>query len=158
MVRKRARPGSAASKHSIITCPSLKSRPPIHQFSFYYLHLYVWCIEWCTAFHTALLPLLNKMSSISHPEHTVISLSYLIAFIVTRHTRTHTHTERARYCAMFRSEYLHRGCAFTTTSTASQTVHHWLKTNDYRKLFFSSFFFFSHEVTHLALRQADNNF
>ena len=115
------------------------------RFSFYYLHSYVWCIEWCAAFHTTLLPLLNKMSSMSHPEHTVISLSYLIAFIVTwhTHTHTHTHTQRARYCAVFRSEYLHRGCALTTTSTASRNVHHWLKTNDYRKLFFFSPRFFS---------------
>ena len=65
------------------------------RFSFYYLHSYVWCIEWCAAFHTTLLPLLNKMSSMSHPEHTVISLSYLIAFIVTWHTYTHTHTHTA---------------------------------------------------------------
>lgn len=142
MVRKRARPGSAASKHSIITCPSLKSRPPIHQFSFYYLHLYVWCIEWCTAFHTALLPLLNKMSSISHPEHTVISLSYLIAFIVTRHTRTHTHRAGTVLCNVQEWVPAPRVCFYNNKHRFPDRSP-LVKNKQLQKTFFFKFFSFS---------------
>ena len=165
MVRKWVRPGSAAGKHSIITRPSLMYQKPMSsnpRFSFYYLHSYVWCIEWCAAFHTTLLPLLNKMSSMSHPEHTVISLSYLIAFIVTWHTYTHTHTHTAGAVLCSVQEWVPapRVC-FNDNKHRFPERSPLVKNKRLQKTFFffpTFFFFFFHEVTHLALRQADNNF